>query len=176
MTVLMFLKQLESITYSTTVCHHSLFTVIRLMKVEVCQYLVFCKTFSVFASKPIKMNKTDKNKQPNEQSKASIHVPSNWGSRKLNVPQTGQCRSSYLKTSPTDIFPFAWIAKKNFFKNISIELACLQMQTCELVNMHNCILADFEVCKTCATNADLLSEYHDTYSYATGIIDGLPEH
>ena len=68
------------------------------------------------------------------------------------------------------------LPKKNFFKNIWIELACLQMQTCELVKMHNCILADFEVCKTCATNADLLSEYHDTYSYATGIIDGLPEH
>lgn len=50
------------------------------------------------------------------------------------------------------------------------------MQTCELVNMHNCILADFEVCKTCATNADLLSEYHDMYSYTIGIIERLPEH
>jgi len=50
------------------------------------------------------------------------------------------------------------------------------MQTCELVNMHNCRLADFEVCKTCATNADLLSEYHDMYSYAIGIIERLPEH
>lgn len=66
--------------------------------------------------------------------------------------------------------------QKNVFKNISIELACLQMQTCELVNIHNCRLADFEDCKTCATDADLPSEYHDMYSYAIGIIEGLPEH